>query len=306
MRGCTMKKIIIALLLIVLLALTACSSEEYRSVFDLADYSEFSSNKYGLSGSLDDKKPLKDKKVSLSGEVIEIDKPSYMDYLCLRIKDINKDEWLIEVTALDDDEQYSVEFDVGRIISVDGVFIGKNLWYDIPAIMMDRLYANNKYYYPDDFILKSGETITHEEITTESPTNESTTPPPFFDETYDLEGGSLTMKVGGEPDERLVTVDYQIDEGEIELSALLYMEIYIQTGSLAQKVKTLMFTVHDSQHGNSGYTTYLNGKVYMYEDPPFYGKKYDYSENGPFNKEKHLRISKTVDSAFEDLEDAIE
>ena len=156
MRGCTLKKIIIAFILIVLLALPACSSEEYRSVFDLADYSEFNSNKYGMSGvTSDDKKPLKDKKVSLSGEVIEIDKPSYMDYLCIKVKDINKDEWLIEVTALEEDEQYSVEFDVGRIISVDGVYIGKNFWYDIPAIMMDRLYANDKYYYPDNFIDKA-------------------------------------------------------------------------------------------------------------------------------------------------------
>lgn len=149
-----MKRITTLLLVLILVFLSACSSEDYRSVFDLADYSEFNSDKYGLSGSSDDKKSLEDKKVSLSGEVIEIDKPSYMDYLCIKVKDINKDEWLIEVTALDDDEQYSVEFDVGRIISVDGVFIGKNFWYDIPAIMMDRLYANNKYYYPDDFILK--------------------------------------------------------------------------------------------------------------------------------------------------------
>ena len=168
--------------IIMLVIATGCNGNNYQSVFDIADYSDFNSDKYGLSGiTSDDKKPLKDKKVSLSGEVIEIEKPSYMDYLCIKVKDINKDEWLIEVTALDDDEQYSVEFDVGRIISVDGVFIGKSFWYDIPAIMMDRLYANNKYYYPEDFVINASETVAHVGLETtqadpptEAPTEEPT------------------------------------------------------------------------------------------------------------------------------------
>lgn len=186
--------------------------------------------------------------------------------------------------------------------------------------VLDYIFSiNNTYYHagdrrlfgkidenPHTRIVKSGETVAHQEFTTEALTDESTTVPPFFNKTYDLEGGSLTLRAGGESDNLMVSVDYQINEDEIELSALLYMEIYIQTGSFAQRVDTLMFTVHDSKYENSGYTTYLNGQIYIYEDPPFYGKDYDYSEDGSFDKEKHLRISSIVDEAFTELKGAIE
>lgn len=275
-----MRKAVILFLFVLLVFLSACSSDEYKSYYDIADYDRFNSNYSDVT------KDLEGKKVHLAGTVNKIEE--IYDYLYIEVEDADKNQWLIRVVNMNK-KPYTVFFDIGRIISVDGVYSGKGFWRDLPMIEMDKLYANNRYYYPDDFIIQPMNMV-------ESIDN------PFFVHSKEIAGNRLDITAGYAQSSSTINVAMicDIDGNNRDLSNAFFASVFADCITLSDAIPIVLLTIHDSSNDEYKYYTFHDGYSYGDDYPSFYEnvfKQYDSSVVSSFYSD--------AENSFKELESAI-